>query len=400
MLTVAEIGSGGAVVNSSDEIRASLLSQLETEVAGYTANIPAAITEDMLSTSNAAVAMGIGAAVDAQNCIGQASVTPEILDDMADSNGIASQASSTYTTVWVVFSGAAGIFIPIGTIVSGGGGTFTTTSSTGIASTGSSAPVLCISTTAGSFIIAPAAINTAGRTGLTVTNPAAAIAGAAMESTPAFRVRNLEAQRDMGQGCYTRLKRELCNIAGVQARLVSVRIDEFGIRIVVGGETDSYLVGLAIYRNILIPRLIIGSLDDSTRTRVVELNDQPDLVNINYIAPAPLITSITAIYDIWGDAGETWRQVIEDTWKALIIEYVNARFVGRPLSLIMLKKLMIDAVMPLLNDGIEISTLNFTVSLNQISAPPRHGTEDVYIDAESYFLTDSNNVFIHRFVNI
>jgi hypothetical protein len=86
--------------------------------------------------------------------------------------------------------------------------------------------------------------------------------------------------------------------------------------------------------------------------------------------------------------------------KSVIIEYVNTINIGRPLSLIMLKKLLIDATLPLLHDGIEVSTLDFTVSTNQISNPPLQGTEDVYIDAECYFLTDSNNVFVHRFVNI
>lgn len=243
-------------------MNALIIALAQELVPGLTANLPASLIDDVSGTDTAALVLIDQAVTELINSLTPVGANWFLLVQLGALVGVALGLASN-NSVYVVFSGSVGFPIPIGFTVSDGTYQYTVQDPGIVGSGGSSAPIFCIATTAGSWAI-PIGTVTGLITSLpdditlTVTNQLAGLPGAPPQSAASYRSDVLQAGLAVSQGMTTLLKTALRNVPGVQSNLVSVRQQPLGYEVIVGGG-DPYQVANAIFTTLFWLPGLVGS---------------------------------------------------------------------------------------------------------------------------------------------
>lgn len=377
--------SEGAVPTPPDTLRSTLVSDVAAQVPGYTADLPGALIEDIASTDVGAMAMIDQARVDLINSITPYGANAYLLNQMGVLFGL-QQGTSTNTSAYVQFSGPAGYVIPKGWIVGDGTYQYAVQDGIIIESSGTSTLVQVIALDSGSWVPAANSITQMISTlpvgvTVTVTNPQAGLAGTGDEGTDAYRSRILQAWQAVAQGVADFLYTRLSNIANVTPRLVNIRQVSNGWEVICGGG-DTYAVGYAIYSSVIDLSTIVGSTTGS-RNISVTVTEGSNAYDVIYVNPFSQSVDITAS---WNTTLPNFTQVsqVNAAGQTAITNYVNSITVGQPINLLEMDDLFATAVSTIL-DPRYLTTLEYTVKIDGVTASPTAATRIISSDPEGYF---------------
>ena len=251
---------------------ATLLALLTSLVAAtnpdYTNNLPPSLIGDVAGTDVGAVTLINQAQVESVNCITPRGANEFVLTQQGAIYGV-QQGIGSNTSVLLTFSSPQhGFPIVRGFTVSDGAHQYTVQDGGVVGASGTTAPLFALATVAGSWAV-PANTVTQLITSLppgvtvTVTNLTTGIPGAGAQSPTEYRAQVLQAGLAVSQGMATRLRTDLQNVPGVQARLISIvqqpAAEGGGWEIIVGGG-DPYAVADAIWTALQDPSTIVGSV--------------------------------------------------------------------------------------------------------------------------------------------
>ena len=238
---------------------------------GLTATLPGSLIEDLSSTATAALVVIDQARVDLIASVSPNAANPYILNLLGQMYGV-QQGVGTNTGVYVVFTaaGTPGYVIPSGFVVSDGTYQYTVQDAGVIGVSGSSQPLSCIATQAGTWAVP---VNTVTQIvtsypstiRLTCTNPLAGSPGVGSQTVEDYRSQVLQAGQATFTGSVTALKTTLANITGVNATQISIRAQTGGgWEVIVGGSGDPYQIGFAILSSLFDPSTLVGSINQVT----------------------------------------------------------------------------------------------------------------------------------------
>jgi hypothetical protein len=376
---------------------ASLLSQLTAavtaQVPDFTNNLPGTLIEDISSTDVAAIALCDQARVELVNSLTPLGANIFLLQQLAQIYlGQSQPGAASNTSVQVVFTGnssAVGYVIPNGLILTDGNYAYQVQVG-GVIQSGTfqSQPITAIAMTAGTFGVAANTVTTIQSSvptglGLTVTNPSAGTPGGTVETWYAFRQRVIQAGLAVCVSAPQFIKTMLGAILGAQSNLISVQQASGGLRIVVGGSYNSYLIAYAIFSAVGNPGLLVGSAINSGRNVTVSLNNYPDNYNIEFVAAPVQVITMTI----------TWNTVLSSFTggaafpslvQAPLAAYINSLGIGQPINVLEMNEIFQQAVESSLDSSL-LTRLVFAVSINGTPTSPGAGTYAVSGDPESSF---------------
>lgn len=276
--------AAGLQPQSPATLRAQLVALVAASNPGYTANLPGSLIEDIASTDVGAITLCDTALVELVNSLTPFGANAFILNQLGNIYGVVAGTASN-TSVFVVFTGTVGFFIPIGFTVSDGTFQYTVQDGGSVGSDGQSPPLFCVATVTGSWAIPPGTVvnivtSVPSPVTLSCANPASGIPGGQKQTEEAYRTSVLQAGLASTQGMTRYLKTLLNNVAGVQARLVSVvQINGGGWEVIVGGG-DPYAVATAIFQGLFDITTLVGS---TTRiTGITKANPGVVTTNLNH----------------------------------------------------------------------------------------------------------------------
>lgn len=258
--------SSGAQPQSPASILAQLLAYVSAQVPGYTANLPGALIEDVSSTEVGGIVLIDSARVELLNSISPFTANAFLLSQLGQiyiGPGSA-PAPPTNTSVFVQFSGTPGFVVVEGFIVSDGTYQYIVQDGGIIASGGSSDPLFCVATVAGTWAVPSNSVtqlitSVPSTITLSCTNPSAGTPGNAdAETETQYRARVLQAGQAISQGMMTMLKTALGKVTGVQQRLISVLQQTGGWEVICGGG-DPYQTAYAIAAALFDISSLVGS---------------------------------------------------------------------------------------------------------------------------------------------
>jgi hypothetical protein len=258
--------ASGPVPNSPAALNSDLIATVQAENAGFTANLPGLLLEDLTSTGTAMLAQMDQARVDAINSVTPYGANAFILAQQGKMLGIP-QGAPTNTSALVIFSGITvpGYVLQAGTVVGDGTNQYVLQSGTVIQTSGQSPAVLAVANQSGTWSVPAGSVNqivtslpSPYNTAVTVSNPQAGTPATTSESPQSYRSRIMQAQQIAGQGTPAYITTLLQDVPGVTARLVSVLQTTFGWEVLCGGG-DPYAVAYAIYQGVLDLSTIVGS---------------------------------------------------------------------------------------------------------------------------------------------
>jgi hypothetical protein len=377
----------GPVATPPATLHAALIALVAATNPGYTANLPGSLIDDVAGTDVGALVTIDQARVDAVNSVSPYGANPYVLAQLGQVFGVP-QGTAANASVYVVFSGSPGYVIPPGFVVSDGTNQYVIQDGGTIAGGGSSQPLFAVPTAAGSYAI-PANSVTAISTSvpspytLTVTNPLAGVPASAPETTESYRGRIFAAYQVSTTGTPTYLKTLLLAVPGVNARLVRV-LPAGGAWEVICGGGDPYQVAGAIYAGVSQIGLLAGSQISSLRNIAVSIYDAPDTYTIVYVNPPQQTVTVAVTWNTTlpnFTAGAAVNQYIIGAIQA----YINAIVVGQPINLLVLSEQVAAAVSSVLAP-VNLTTLQFAVTINGAPTQPTAGTSIIPSDPEGYFL--------------
>jgi len=244
-------------------IRQNVVDSVSATNADYTANLPASMVEDVLSTEVASIAQCDSALVETINSITPFGANAFLLNQLGVGVYGLTPGGVTNTSVEVLFTGTPGFVIAQGFVVSDGTYQYVLSDGGIIGASGTSSLLSAIANVAGSWAVPSGTVqnlitSVPSAVSLSVNNPSAGLPGGAAETETQFRARMLQAGLASAPSMASFLRTQLQNIPGVQARLVSVlQIPGNGGWEVVCGGGDNYQVAYAI---LLGMGLAFGSL--------------------------------------------------------------------------------------------------------------------------------------------
>ena len=246
------VTSAGLTPATPAQVLAALITSVTKTNPGYTANLPASLVEDISSTDVYAILQSDSALVELLNSITPFGANAFLLAQLGQVYGVPIGAQ-TNTSVYVQFTGAAGLLITKGFTVSDGQYQYVVQDGGIIEAGGTSAPLFAVASQTGSWAVPAGTVTqlvTSAPPGvsLSVTNPSTGIPGtAASETETSYRSRVLQAGLVTAQGSSTMLKTLLGRVPGVQPNLISVRQKTNNWEVIVGGG-DPYAVAYAVYK--------------------------------------------------------------------------------------------------------------------------------------------------------
>ena len=392
--------SAGLQPQAPADLRAQLVAAVIATNPGYTANLPGSLIEDVASTDVFAVALCDQARVELVNSLTPYGANAFILNQLGAMLGI-SQGSQSNTAVYVVFSTSpnqSGLLIPVGFTVTDGANQYVVQDGGLTNSSGVTIPLYAVSSASGSFAVPANTVTTLATSNpysisITVTNPLPGIAGAASQTEEDYRAQVLQGYRASAQGMPTYLRTILGSVAGVQARLISIR--QFpgttGWQIIVGGG-DPYLVAYAIFKAGFNFATLIGSVISSTRNQIVSISDPPDIYTIPFITPPAQYVGVTLT---WNTIAVNFvaASAVAQLGGAAIVSYINSVPVGVAINLYELQDVFQDAISGIVASRL-LTRMIFIVSVDGTVVPPSFGTGIIAGDPESYFFTTPNAVTV------
>lgn len=385
----------GAQPRTATELRSTLVAKVAETNAGYTANLPGSLIEDIASTDVAAIAMCDSAFVELINSLTPRGANEFLLNQLGQIYGI-SKASSSNTSVYVDFIGVQGFVIIKGFTVSDGTHQYVAKDG-GIIGTLGTATLYFEATVAGSWAVPANTVNqivtsVPASIGLSCDNANAGTMGGETETTENYRSRVLQAGIASAQGMATFLRTLLNNVAGVQSRLIGIKQSGSDWKIIVGGG-DPYEVGYAIYQALFNINDLVGS-STTSRNITVTINDYPDKYNIVFVVPPAqsVIVQLT-----WNT---TLTNYIDDSSISVlggqaISNYINNIYAGEAINIYEMQAVFQDAVGAIIPPQY-LSKMDFIVSIDSVIVPPTSGTGLVEGDSEGYFYTTLRNILITR----
>jgi Ubiquitin-activating enzyme E1 FCCH domain len=247
------MGPQGPIPTSPATLRQQLITLVTSTNPGYTANLPAALIEDISSTDVGALVISNQFMVDLINSITPYGANQFILNQLGiEIYGIQPE-SATNTAVDVIFFGTPGFIIIPGFVIGDQIYQYICSDGGVINTNGQSLPIHAISTTVGTWAVPAGSVNTIITSvplnvPLSVINPTDGIPSIGTEDVSSFRSRTLTAGLAASTGMDRYLKTLLWNIPGVVQRLVSVRQNlDTGRWVVLCGGGDPYQVAWCIY---------------------------------------------------------------------------------------------------------------------------------------------------------
>jgi Baseplate J-like protein len=393
------VTASGIVPASPIDLRNLLIQYVSAINAGYTANLPATLIEDIASTDTGALVIIDQARVDLVNSVSPLTANEFILAQLAPIYGV-TQGVGSNTSVEVVFTGTVGFVINKGFTVSDGVHQYAVQDTSIVGSSGQSAKVFCLATTAGSWAV-PASTVTQLITSvpvsvtLTVTNPLDGVSGQPAQSVQDFRSQVIQAGLATAQGMPTFLRTQLQKISGVQTRLISIR--DVGVnqwQIIVGGG-DPFAVANAIFIGLFDITSLVGSSLDPLRNEVISINDFPDIYQITFVRPLRQAVEVDLLWNTISTNIVSAPSVSALAIPA-IVSYINSIYVGnQPINIYDLQAIFINSISSIVSPAL-ISTINITIKIDGIVTNPVLGTGIIYGSPEGYFETDTANVFVTK----
>lgn len=382
-------GPEGPVATPPATLNAALIAGVAATNPDYTANLPGTLIEDISSTDTGALVVIDQARVDTVNSVTPYAANPYVLAMQGTMLGVP-QGLPANGSVLLVFTGTPGYVISPGFTSTDGTNQYVVPNGTGdggtVASGGTSQPIFAVATVSGIFPI-PAGSVTAIVTSvpspytLTVTNPLAGVPAEAAETAESYRSRILVANQVTMTGTAAYLKTLLMALPGVSPRLVSVLQNGIGWEIICGGG-DPFQTAGAIYQSGIIPGLLVGSMT-TIRNVTVSIFDAPDTYSITYVNPPSQVTTVAALWNTIL-TNFTATASVNQLMIGAIQAYVNGITVGQPMNLLVMQEQIQAAVSSVLSP-INLTTLQFTVTINGVPVAPTAGTSVIASDPESYF---------------
>jgi hypothetical protein len=391
--------ASGPVPSSPAALNSDLIATVEAENAGFTANLPGLLLEDLTSTGTAALAQMDQARVDAINSVTPYGANAFILAQQGVVLGIP-QGKPTNTSVNAVFADtlAPGYVIVPGTVVSDGTYQYVVQDGGIIQSNGSTAPLFAVANQSGSWSVPAGSVNqivtslpSPFNTQITVTNPLAGVAGnPSAESPQSYRARIMQANQVAGQGTPAYLQTLLEAIPGVTPRLVSILQTTFGWEVICGGG-DPYAVAFAIYKGVIDLSTIVGSIT-SSRNVAVTITDSPNQYTITSVNPPQQVVMIDAIWNT-NLPNFTAGAQVNQLGSTAIQNYINSIIVGQPINIFAMEAAFQQAVASVLPTS-NLTRIVFAVTINGSAVSPATGTGVIASDPESYMFVSPSGVSV------
>jgi hypothetical protein len=391
--------ASGPVPSSPAALNSDLIATVQAENAGFTANLPGLLLEDLTSTGTAALAQMDQARVDAINSVTPLGANSFILAQQGVLLGLP-QGKPTNTSVNAVFTDtlAPGYVIVPGTVVSDGTYQYVVQDGGIIQSNGSTAPLFAVANQSGSWSVPAGSVNqivtslpSPFNTQITVTNPLAGVAGnPSAESPQSYRARIMQANQVAGQGTPAYLQTLLEAIPGVTPRLVSILQTTFGWEVICGGG-DPYAVAFAIYKGVLDLSTIVGSIT-SARNVAVTITDSPNQYTITSVNPPQQVVMIDAIWNT-NLPNFTAGAQVNQLGSTAIRNYINSIIVGQPINIFAMEAAFQQAVASVLPTS-NLTRIVFAVTINGSAVSTETGTGIIPSDPESYMFVSPSGVSV------
>jgi hypothetical protein len=251
------MGSQGLQPQTPADIRNNIITAVSATNPDYTSNLPGTLIEDVASTDVAACVESDSFLVDLVNSITPNGANAFLLTLFGDLYGL-TPGSVTNTSIYEVFYGPPGYVIAQGFTISDGNYQYIIQDGGVIESSGQSSPLYAIATQSGTWAVPAGTVNqlitsVPSQFSITCINPEDGFPSVAAETISQFRDRVMTAGLASSTGMSRYLKTLLSNIAGVEARLVSVvlnpaQLNAIGIWTIICGGGDPYAVAYAIYK--------------------------------------------------------------------------------------------------------------------------------------------------------
>lgn len=377
----------GPVPMTPEQLRAMLVAAVEAINPGFTANLPASLIEDIVSTDVGAMLVMDSAITDLINSVTPKGANEFILNQLGQIYGV-EQGQGFNTSVFCVFIGPEGWTITPGFLVSDGTHQYRVVDGGIIATGGQSSPLYCLATTAGIWAV-PAGTVTILSTSVpdtitvTVTNPTDGTPGTGVEPVYQYRAQVLQAGLAGSQGMPRYLRTLLNRVSGVQSRLVSIQQQSPGWKILVGGG-DPYEVADAIFSALFDVSTLVGA-DSIGTTITATIYNYPDTYNVTYVSPELQDVSVTVEWDT-SSPNFISPAAVSQYGAPGILEYVNSIPAGQPMILYELQNAFATAIQDIVPRNL-LTTMNFTVSIDGTPTPPEPDTGEILGDSEGYFYT-------------
>jgi hypothetical protein len=390
--------TSGPVPSSPAALNSDLIATVQSQDAGFTANLPGLLLEDLTSTGTAMLAQLDQARVDAINSVTPYGANAFILAQQGVLLGLM-QGQPTNTSVYVVFTdtSAPGYVIPKDFIVSGGAYQYVLQDGGIIGTTGSTPPLLAVANQSGSWAVPPGTVTqiatslpTPYNVNMTVTNPQAGIPATTTESVQSYRARIMQANQVAGQGTPAYIQTLIEAIPGVTPRLVSILQNTLGWEVICGGG-DPYAVAYAIYQGVLDISTIVGSITASRNINVT-ITDSPNSYTITYVNPPQQTVTVVATWNT-NLPNFTAGAQVNQLASIAIQNYINGIIVGQPLNIFAMEDAFqqaVSSVLPINN----LTRMVFAVNVNGAPVTPSPGTGMIASDIESYFFAQPTGVSV------
>ena len=390
------ITNAGAVPNPPDTLNQILIQNVAALVPDYTANLPGSLIEDLTSTGTGLLVLIDQARVDAINSLTPTAINPATLQQLGQAQGIP-QGIGANVSVYVVFSGPSGYLISPGWTVSDGTNQYIVQDGGTIGTSGSTAPLYCVSTNA-SQTLAPlpntvTTIVTSVPSGYTITctNPNSGTPASTPQTVQEYRAQILAAQSITVQGTADYIKTLVGNVPGVNPRLVGVLQAAGGWEVLVGGG-DPYQVAGAIYQAVLDLGTIVGSSISSSRDVTVTITSPPNTYNVTFVSPPDQTVTMNVVWNT-NLPNFTSGPEVNQLAQPALTSYINSIVVGQPINLLEMTAVFQNAVASVLPSG-NLTVLDFTVYINGTETAPDAGTSIIPGDPESYFSATATAVTV------
>lgn len=392
------IGADGATPTDPDDIRTQLVANVTANAPDFTADLPASLVEDVVSTGVAGISLMDQARVEAINCLTPDGANEFFLTQLGQQAGLP-MGLPTNVSVTVVFSGTVGYTVSNGFLVSDGSFVYQTQATGIIDDTGSSLPITAIAldpnaTVAAAGTVVKLVTSVPSNVTLAVTNARAGNPAQPAETYQAYRGRVLEGELAAAVATGRFIKTLLSQVPGVSSRLIGAQQASPGIRAIVGGTGDKYQIANALLQSVADPTDLVGSAVSSSRNVTVSVNDYPDTYSVIYVVPPAqtvtmVITWNTSLTNFTG--GGTFQALVQRP----VSDYINALPVGAPINLLEVTAIFQQAVAAQLDANL-LTRLAFSVYINSTLTPPASGYSSIAGDPESYFTCIATGITVDQ----
>lgn len=224
--------AAGVVPTDPDTIRSQIVANVTATDPDFTANLPASMVEDLVSTAVAAASVSDQARVELLNSLTPAGANEFLLTQLGQVYGVV-MGQPTNASALLTFSGTVGYTISQGFLVTDGSYVYQTQATVTIGSTGSTQPVNAIALDPNATVAAANAINqlitsVPSQYTVAVTNPAAGVPAATPETFQSYRGRVMAAGTCASVSTGRFIRTLLAQVPGVNPQQIGVQQNRGG----------------------------------------------------------------------------------------------------------------------------------------------------------------------------